>query len=345
MGVIMERICMAVSFSVALFLIVSLVSPAAYAQEKPVSLTFSNFLFAQAQNSVLAEKWCREVETRTSNKLKITIYHGGTLTPGPKIYDGVVNGLSDIGMSVFAYTKGKFPLTEVIDLPIGHTSGYTSTKLINEYYKKFHPAELDDVKIMYITAHGPGVMMTKRPVYKLEDLKGMKIRGTGLSGKILAALGAEPVVTTMGEAYNALAKGQVEGVLSPMEGLEQWKFQEVVNYVTESTGAAFTSAFFVVMNKARWNSLPGDVQKVIEEINREWTEKQGRQWDEIDNVGREYGIERGIKIIKLSKEENDRWAKQVRPLLDDYVRETKQKGLPGDEALEFSINYLTANRK
>ena len=84
---------------------------------------------------------------------------------------------------------------------------------------------------------------------------------------------------------------------------------------------------------------------MIEEINREWTEKQGRQWDEIDNVGREYGGKRGIKIIKLSKEEDERWAKQVRPLLDDYVKETKQKGLPGDEALEFCINYLKANRR
>jgi TRAP-type C4-dicarboxylate transport system substrate-binding protein len=126
-----------------------LLSPYVSAQEKQVSLTFSNFLFAEAQNSILAERWCREVEKRTNNKMKISIVHGGKLLPGPKIYDGVVKGDIDVGMSVFAYTKGKFPLTEVIDLPIGHTSGYVSTKLINAFYQKFRPKELDDVQIMY----------------------------------------------------------------------------------------------------------------------------------------------------------------------------------------------------
>jgi len=325
--------------------LVGLLSLCVYAQEKQISLTFSNFLFAEAQNSVLAERWCREVEKRTDNKVKISIVHGGKLIPGPKIYDGVANGDIDVGMSVFAYTKGKFPLTEVIDLPIGHTSGYVSTKLINAFYQKFRPKELDNVQIMYITAHGPGVIMTKKQVSKLEDLKGMKIRATGTSGKIVGALGATPVVTTMGEAYGALSKGIVEGVMSPIEGLEQWKFQEVVNYVIESPSAAYTSAFFVVINKAKWNALSADVQKTINEINQEWTEKQGRQWDEIDNVGREYGIKRGTKIIKLSKEEEERWGKAVKPLLDEYVKETNQKGLPGQEALEFCMEFLKTNRK
>jgi TRAP-type C4-dicarboxylate transport system substrate-binding protein len=99
-----------------------------YAQEKVFTMKFSNFLFAEAKNSILAENWGKEVEKRTDGRVKITVFHGGTLTPGPKVYDGVVNGTSDIGMSVFAYTKAKFPLTQVIDLPIGHKSGYTSTK-------------------------------------------------------------------------------------------------------------------------------------------------------------------------------------------------------------------------
>ena len=165
-------------FLAGALVLVTLFSPGLYAQDKPVTLNFSNFLFAEAQNSVLAEQWCREVEKRTGNRLKISIVHGGKLVPGPKIYDAVANGEIDVGMSVFAYSKGKFPLTEVIDLPIGHTSGYVSTKLMNAYYEKFRPKELDGVQNMYITAHGPGVIMTKNQVSKLEDLKGVKIRAT-----------------------------------------------------------------------------------------------------------------------------------------------------------------------
>ena len=121
-----------------------------YAQEKAVALKYSNFLFAKAQNSILAEQWCKEVEKRTDGKVKISIFHGGTLTPPPQVYDGVVKGISDVGMSVGAYTKGKFPLTGLIELPLGYRTGYMATKLVNKYYKKFQPKEFDDVQVMYL---------------------------------------------------------------------------------------------------------------------------------------------------------------------------------------------------
>ena len=83
----------------------------------------------------------------------------------------------------------------------------------------------------------------------------------------------------------------------------------------------------------------------IEEINEEWVEKQGRLWDELNSEGREVFIQRGGKIIMLSKEENTRWADRLRPILDDYVKEMKSKGLPGDEALRFCIEYLKTHQK
>jgi TRAP-type C4-dicarboxylate transport system substrate-binding protein len=315
-----------------------------YAQERAVTLKFSNFLFAQAQNSILAEQWCKEVEKRTNGRVRLTIFHGGTLTPPAQIYDGVVKGISEVGMSVTAYTKGKFPLTGLIELPLGYKTGYIATKLVNEYYKKFQPKEFDDVQVMYLSAHAPGVLITKKPVYKLEDLTGMKVRATAASEKLVVALGGNPVLMVMGEAYDALSKGTVEGVLSPIEGLEQWKFAEVVKYTTEGFDS-YTSVFFVVMNKNTWNSLPPDVQKIIEKINEEWIEKQGKQWDEIDNVGRDYGVKKGVKIITLPNEERERWTKAVRPLIDDYIRDLKQKGLPGEEALKFCLDYLKAHQK
>jgi TRAP-type C4-dicarboxylate transport system substrate-binding protein len=315
-----------------------------YAQEKVVTLKYSNFLFAQAQNSILAEQWCKEVEKRTNGRIKINIFHGGTLTPPPQVYDGVVKGISDVGMSVGAYTKGKFPLTGLIELPLGYRTGYMATKLANAYYKKFQPKEFDDVQVMYLSAHAPGVLITKKPIYKLEDLKGMKIRATAASEKLVATLGGIPVLMVMGEAYDALSKGTVEGVLSPIEGLEQWKFAEMAKYTTEGFDS-YTSVFFVVMNKNIWNSFTPDVQETIEKINREWFEKQGKQWDEIDNVGRDYGVKNGVKIIVLPNEERERWTKTVRPLIDDYVKDLKQIGLPGEEALKFCFDYLKKHQK
>ena len=129
------------------------------------------------------------------------MFAGGTLTPADKCYDGVEKGISDIGMSVLGYTRGRFPLSEVIDLPLGYRSGAAATELVNAFYGKFQPKEFDSVKIMYFHAHGPGFLHTKKPVAKLEDLKGMKIRCTGLAAKIVTALGGIPVAMPMARLW------------------------------------------------------------------------------------------------------------------------------------------------
>lgn len=317
-----------------------LVGPAAGAQAKPIELTYSIFFPAPHKNTVLATQWAEEINKRTNGRVKITMFPGGTLTPADKCYDGVVKGLSDIGMSVVSYTRGRFPLTEVIDLPLGYKSGLAATKLVNAYYKKFKPKEFEDTKVMYLHAHGPGILHTKKPVQKLEDLKGMKIRSTGTVAKIVAALGATPVAMPMPETYDALQKGIAEGVMCPVEALEGWKLGEVIKSTTLNYGSAYTIAFFVVMNKERWNSLPPDIQKIIEQVNEEWIEKTGKSWDEIDTSGMQFTKKLGNQVIQLSKEEDERWVKAVRPVFDDYVKSMKEKGLPGEEALKFCLEEL-----
>jgi TRAP-type C4-dicarboxylate transport system substrate-binding protein len=325
-----------VSWTLCLFLIGFVASPA-IAQ---IKLNYSVFFPAPHKNAVLATEWAKEIEKRTGGKVQITVFPGGTLTPADKCYDGVVKGLSDIGFSVLAYTRGKFPLTEVVDLPLGSRSGLASTKLINEYYKKFKPKELDEVKVMYLHGHGPGILHTKAAVNLLGDLKGKKIRCTGMAAKIVGALGATPVAMPMGETYDALSRGVVDGSMAPFEALQGWKWGEVVKFTTEDWGAAYSSGMFVVMNKDKWSAIAPDLQKIIEKVNEEYAEKQGKLWDEIDKAGREFSLGRGNKVIALSQDENWKWTKAVKPILDEYVKNMKDKGLPGEEALKFCLETL-----
>jgi TRAP-type C4-dicarboxylate transport system substrate-binding protein len=338
------------SICVACVCVIALVSwriplAAAADQPRPVELTYSIFFPATHQNSVLAMDWAREIEKQTAGRVKITVFAGGTLTPADKCYDGVEKGISDIGMSVMGYTRGHFPLSEVIDLPLGYRSGTVATELINAYYRKFHPRELDAVKIMYLHAHGPGFLHAKQAVAKLEDLKGMKIRCTGLAAKIVTALGATPVAMPMGETYDALSRGVVEGSMAPIESLQGWRWGEVVKSSTECYGAAYSTAFFVAMNKDKWNALPPDIQQTIEKVNEEWIGKTGRSWDELDRAGKAFAIGRGNQVITLTPEENARWSKAVQPILDEYVTNMKGKNLPGAEALGFCQDFLRQNSK
>jgi len=330
-----------------LFLVLALAlswqAPVAGAAAGPVELNYSIFFPATHGHTLLATEWAREVEKRTNNAVKITIFPGATLTPADQTYDGVVNGIADIGMSVLAYSKGRFPLTEVLDLPLGYSSGLQATRLANAYYATFQPKELSDVKVMYLMAHGPGILHTKRPVEKLEDLKGMKIRCTGGSSRIVAALGATPVAMPQNEAYDALQKGVVDGLVSPIETLKGWKYAEVVKCTTRNIGSSYSLGFFVAMNRKKWDSLSKEAQAAIEEVNREFVDRSGKAWDDFDKAGTEFAVGKGVKIIELPKPEDARWAQLVQPVLADYATAAKAKGLPGDEALAFCRDWLRVN--
>ena len=135
----------------------------------------------------------------------------------------------------------------------------------------------------------------------------------------------------------------VEGSMAPIEALQGWKWGEVVKFTTESFGAAYSTAFFVVMNKDKWAALPADLQKMIEQVSHEWVRKTGTLWDEIDKAGRDFTLKRGNKIIPLTKKENDRWKRAAAPILDQYIKNMKEKGLPGKEALNFCLKFLQEN--
>jgi len=326
-------------FSV-LALVLCFSASSSLAQTATSKLTFSHFWPVGHPVTAHLADWAKEVEKRTNGRVTITIFTGGTLTPADKCYDGVVKGISNIGSAALSYTRGRFPLMEVIDLPLGYKNATIATNLTNALYKKFQPKELNDTKVMFFQAHGPGIFHTKKPVRTLEELRGLKIRSTGLGAKIVAALGGTPVAMPMGETYDALAKGVADGSTAPIAALEGFKWGEVVKYTTENFGSAYTAAFFVVMNKNTWSSMPADIQKAIEAINEEWAKKTGPVWDEYDKTGRDFALKLGNQMIRLSKEEDERWFKRVSTTFDDYLADMKKKGLQGDEALKFCLDTL-----
>ncbi|MBP1732557.1 MAG: TRAP-type C4-dicarboxylate transport system, periplasmic component [Deltaproteobacteria bacterium] len=331
-------------FAILAFLACLLPWPAGAAEEKTVTLRYSTMFPAPHRQSQVANEWAKEIERRTNGRVKMTIFPANTLTPPVQTYDSVVKGIADIGLADAAYTRGKFPLTEVVGLPLGYKSATQATKMSNAFFNTFKPKEWDETKVMYFYSHGPGILHSKKAVNKLEDVKGLKIRSQGVAAKIAQALGGAPVGMPMPESYDSLSRGVVDSILCPMEAMKGWKLGEVVGFHTLSYSTAYTSAHFVVMNKSKWNAISPADQKVIEKINEEFIEKEGKAWDEIDKEAIEVIQARGNKIISLSNEESARWANAVKPLLDEFVKEMQGKGLAGDQVLKFCVDYLKANQ-
>lgn len=319
--------------------------PSGGAGGETVSLSYSIFFPPTHVQCITATNWAGEIEKRSGGRIKITVYPAGSLTKADMCYEGVVKGVSDIGMSCFAYTRGRFPFLEGLDLPLGYPDGATATRLANEMIAKYKPQELNDVHVLYVHAHGPGVLASKKPVRSLADLKGLKVRATGLSAKIVEALGGTAVAMSQPETYEALQKGVVDATLCPIETLKGWKQGEVVQYIVPSPATGYTTVMFVVMNKAKWEKLPGDLQKILTDVSREWVTKHGAAWDEADREGKAFVTELKREFIELPADEKQRWQAAVAPIIDEYISKAKEKGLPGDALINDLRGGIAAAAK
>ena len=182
-------------------------------------------------------------------------------------------------------------------------------------------------------SHGPGRLHTLKPVKTLEDLKDIKIRSTGLSAKVVEALGAVPVAMPQGATYESLQKGVVEGTFGPIEVLKGWRQAEVIKSTTDCFNVGYTTAMFVVMNQKKWAQLPKDVQDVMTAVSREWIDVHGKSWDSADAKGREYTLSLGNDIISLSEPESARWTEAVAPIIQEYIANADQKNLNGSDSV------------
>lgn len=306
-------------------------------QKQTVELKLAHFFPAvHPAETELVQPWAKAIEEATGGQVKITSYPGQTLLKADATYDGVVNGIADIGLSCFAYTRGRFPVLEVFELPgIIYENSKVASKVAWEGIKQLNPEEIRDTKLMMVFTTGPGDLFTKEPVRNLEDLKGLTVRATGLSAKTLAALGAAPVAMPQSEAYEALSKGVVRGNLGPVEILKGWKNAEVTDYVTQ-TPFLYNTLFFVTMNQDTWNSLPSDVQQAIEKVNGEYFEKVAMGlWDKQNEAALQWAVdETGIEVITLPEEEANRWVALVKPIQEEFVANMNDKGLDGRTILD-----------
>ena len=304
------------------------------AAAKTYKLTYSIFFPPMHVQAKTGMEWAAEVEKRSGGRIQIAVHPGGTLTKADQCWQGVLGGISDLGMSCFAYTPGRFPLLEALDLPLGWPDGLTATRVATALAAKYNPAEIQGAKILYIHAHGPGILATKKPVRALEDLKNMKIRGTGLSAGIATALGATAVGMPQPETYDALQKGVVEGTFCPIETLKGWKQGEVIEFVTDTKAIGYTTAMFVAMNQKSWDALPADLQQILTDVSAEFVDKHGNAWNQADAEGLEFVQGLNREIIALSADEEARWKAAVEPIVAKYLAQTAEKGLPGADFLK-----------
>jgi TRAP-type C4-dicarboxylate transport system substrate-binding protein len=303
------------------------VLPAGKAHAAKATLKVANFFPPPSFQSKVLGEFCKDLEKRTNGQLKVDYFEGGSLLKSTEMFDGVVNGITDIGYSHVYYTPGRFLSVETCGLPIGYASGWVASQCMNDFYMEFKPKEFDPVKVLWMNASPPSAIATKsKPIRKLEDLKGLTIRAPGTAGEVIKALGGTPAPTPMVEVYDAISKGVIDGEASNYETLFAFKFAEVVKYETSIWPINHPYPFYLVMNKKSYDKLPADIKPIFDKLVGEYKERYILMWNAIDFVGEKAGKAHGVEFIDLSPNEIKRWKEAVAPVFDNHVKALVEKG-------------------
>lgn len=310
-----------------------------------IELKMSHFMPTKhTQHKVMAE-WAETIGKLTNGRIKVTIYPGGALGKPPQQYDSAVKGITDIAFGLHAYTAGRFPLTSVMRLPFMVKSGEQGAIVLWSLYEKYVKDEYKDSHILWMLCHGPGqIHTTRKPVKTLEDLRGLKLRTPGaVMSRVLKQLGAVPVSMPVTQVYTALDRKTVDGVCGPWEIMRPFRFYELTKYSTVVD--IYTQTFFVVMNKKKYESLPPDLKKVIDENSgKKMSIVAGRAYDKKDRPSYELCLKKGIKVYELPPQEREKWRKASMPVENGWIKDMEAKGLPAKEVLAYVKRMLSQTK-
>jgi len=331
----------------------ALVATALPALAQEVTLKFHHIWPPQAMAPVrVIGPWCDKIKAESNGRMACQLLPAmsGGGTP-PQLVDRVKDGVDDLTITLPGYTAGRFPAMEVFELPFMTNSAEVAAAAAWDYLQKHALPEFPGTKVLATWVHDEGYIHTaSRQVKTLDDFKGLKMRApTRQTNKLLARLGATPVGMPVTGVADAISKGTIDGFALPWEVIPAFKLHEMTKFHTQtdpSRPALYSAGFVFAMNQARYDSLPADLKKVIDNNSGAALSRQiGRTWDESQAAGRKAAADRGNTIITLSTAETDNWIKASAPIYDEWVADMDKRGLPGKLLLQDARDLLVKYRQ
>lgn len=310
-------------------------SVASTAMAQEFTLKLHQFLPAQAHVPAnILDVWADKVEEDSGGRIKIERYPSMQLGGRPPaLIEQVTDGVVDIIWTVIGYTPGRFPRTEVFELPFILPNAEVGTRAFYEMFDRdMRNEEFADMHVLGVWTHGPGSFHSAKPISTLDDLNGMKIRGASRTvNMLLEELGATPVGMPVPAVPEALSKGVIDGTTLPWEVVLSLKVPELVHNHTEFTGnALYTATFVFAMNKNTYESLPADLQKVIDDNSgMEFSAFAGTTQESYAAPSREVARKMGNKIVVLDAEKSAIWREAAQPVYDRWAADMDKKGFDG----------------
>lgn len=321
--------------------------------QSSVTLKFHTFMAPQSNVWLNMHKaWMDKVEKDSGGRIKFEAYPAMQLGGTPvQLFDQAKDGVADVTWTLPGNTAGRFPRVEVFELPFMMTNAEATSKAYWEYVQTVAADEFKDVQVIALQVHGPGVIHTaEKPVKSINDLRGLKLRApTRQTTKLLASLGATPVGMPLPGIPDALSKGTIQGCVIPWEVVPAVKVHELTKYHAEfdpAGGCLYTTTFVMSMNKAKYNSLPPDLKKVIDANSGMATSGWlGKVQQGGDTAGRKSATDRGNTIFTVSAADAQEFRRKSRAIEVEWAEDMNKRGYDGRKLLETARNLIEKHTK
>jgi TRAP-type transport system periplasmic protein len=327
---------------------VVLVGTGLAASASAAELKIAHFVTPKNTYSKWIAGWAKELEAKSKGELKVKVFPGAQMGPPPKYYDIARRGQADITWMVHGFTPGRFPLTEISNLPYMVQSGEVGAKMLNDptLRSKYLDKEHKGVKPLILWTHQPGVLhLAKKAVRRIEDMKGLRIRfASGPVKDMIVALGATPVGMPPTQMAEAMQKGTIDGAFTDYVGAGlAFKLGPVTKYSTETY--SYAVSFCLCMNKKSYDGLSSNLKKLIDTTMTGREKETGGAWDNFDQLAKGLMMKSGMKPIKLSAVEDDRFRAASHPVIEARLAAMEKKGLPAREVYKMMKDLATKHAK
>lgn len=319
----------------------ALLAPVAPARAQEVTLRVQHFLSTSSTTHAdFIVPWAERLEAQSGGRIAVEIYPAMQLGGAPPaLYDQVRDGVVDVVWTLPGYTPGRFPLTEVFELPFMAASAEATSQAAQAFYERHLRAEYGDVHVLMLHVHAPGTFhMRGEPVRRLEDLEGKRVRApTRVTNDALAALGAVPTGMPVPQVPEALSRGVIDGAVIPWEVARPLRVPELVDSHTEIPGERgfYTAVFLFAMNKAVYEGLPDDLKAVIDANSGIALAREiGAVWDAAEAPGRAMAEAEGNAIVRLTEAETARWKAATEPVIADWIAARTAEGVDAAALVE-----------
>jgi len=296
--------------------------------------------------------WAEKVGKDSNGRIKVQVYPSMQLGgKAEQLLQQVRDGVVDIVWTLPGFTPGVMPKLEIFELPFLHRNTHSTVMALQEYVPMHMKKDFEPYHVLLVHVHAGALFMTKDPVNKVEDFKGMKLRSYSRTNAwILEALGVAPVQVALPELAPMLSKGTVSGSILPFEIAPAVKMQDLTDYFTTLAPPQprlSTAIFTLLMNKKKYDSLPPDLKKVIDDNSgAKLAPKAIEIWDRIEVDGEKVMRSKPKnKFVSLSAEETAKFKKMVQPVFDRFVKLLNESGSDGKKVLADVERLIEKNSK